>query len=139
MTLLIADDEENDAVLVVRALRSKGVEGQIIVVPDGSDVVRYLAGSDEFADRGKFPMPDLIVLDLKMRGLETLAQIAGRREWARIPVVVLSGFSDLADVKRAYALGAKTFFTKPLQGDDIQQMAGIALGCSWVDQVRREK
>jgi CheY-like chemotaxis protein len=141
MTILIADDDQNDAALVLRALRGKGVHGEFHVVSDGTDVLRYLSASDEFSNRGKFPFPDLIILDLKMHGLsglKTLEQISGHRAWSTIPIVVLSGFADFSDVKHAYALGAKTFFIKPLQAEDLEQLADLASGRSWFDQVRRE-
>jgi CheY-like chemotaxis protein len=123
-TILLADDDDNDAVLITRALRQVGFMGQIKTVRDGGDVLGYLSGQGEFGRRDLWPLPDLILIDLRMPGIsgvETLRQIQAQPEWRSFPCVVLSGLSDLSEVQRAYLAGARTFFMKPLRtGDAVQ-------------------
>jgi DNA-binding response OmpR family regulator len=140
--ILIADDNVDDARLVLRALEAKGAEGDCRIVSDGTEVLRYLAGEDEFSNRERFPFPSLIILDLKMHrldGLDTLKRMCSHREWSRIPVVVLSGWGELADVKHAYELGAKTFFVKPLLAEDIEQIRDLASPDERLNETERKR
>jgi CheY-like chemotaxis protein len=128
-TILLADDDENDRLLFVRTMRSAGFGGTINTVSDGTDAVRYLSGLGEYSNRELFPMPTLLLLDIRMRnlgGLDTLRKLRERGAWADIPIAVLSGFADLPEVKKAYALGARTFFMKPIEAPDAVQICSLA-------------
>ena len=92
------------------------MEVHLNFVHDGTEVIEYLRGAGDFANRRAFPMPDLILLDLKMHlmsGLEVLDWRRKHPECASIPTVMLSGSGLEKDVTRAYALGANTYFEKP--------------------------
>jgi len=93
-TLLYVDDSSDDRFLVERACRSAGVSFQLKTVGGGFDAVRYLSGEGEFHNRAEYPLPDLILLDLKMPevdGFEVLHWIRGDPTTHAIPVALYTG------------------------------------------------
>ncbi len=125
MTILLADDNADDRVMMRSALSRSGVAARLQMVKDGMEVLRYLQGEGPYADRRQYPMPEMLILDMKMPRLDgnaTLEKLQADRELSRIPVIIISGMSELHDVKRAYELGARTFFVKPIQADDFRHM-----------------
>jgi two-component system response regulator len=70
--ILIAEDDKNDAQLLANAIAAAGLENPVVTVPNGVDVIRYLEGHAEFSDRSRFPMPSVVLLDLKMPGFTGL-------------------------------------------------------------------
>jgi CheY-like chemotaxis protein len=127
--VLIADDSENDVIMLRRAFRLASVVTPVQVVTDGEEAIAYLKGEGKFAHRDEYPLPDLLLLDLKMprkNGFEVLEWLQGQPTLARLRVVVLTTSEDLRDVNRAYSLGAASFLTKPLDflefKDTIQAM-----------------
>jgi len=116
LNVLVAEDDANDIVLLETIMIRDGIHAHLNIVPDGTEVIDYLRGRGHFANRAAFPMPDLIVLDLKMTTMSGLEVLEWRRkhpDCARIPVVILSGSGLEKDIERAYALGANTYFEKP--------------------------
>jgi CheY-like chemotaxis protein len=141
-TILLADDDEDDTILFFRVVRDAAFRGPIHAVKDGTEVVRYLCGLAEYADREKYPLPTLIILDIRMRnlgGLETLKKVRDRGAWSDIPIAVLSGFADLSEVRKAYALGARTFFMKPLQSLDAAQICALAGQADCLENVHNQR
>jgi two-component system, response regulator len=118
-TILLAEDDLNHVDLFRRALATSGVECQLDVVNDGTEVIDYLFTTGKFADRDR-SMPDLILLDLKMprmSGLQVLKILRRVRgdDRARFPPVVVLTSSDLDnDVADAYRWGAQSYIRKPL-------------------------
>ena len=115
-TILIAEDNQDDAFFLERAFSKVGAKVRLHFVADGEDAIEYLQGSKGFADRKAFPFPDLLLLDLKMPRLSGFQVI----EWVRsnpgsrhLPIVILTGTSSPADLKSAYALGADACLPKP--------------------------
>jgi CheY-like chemotaxis protein len=116
---LIIEDDESDALLLVQALNRAGCS-PLSVLGRAEGAVRYLQGQGEYSARDRYPLPSLILLDLGlpgMSGLEFLTWLRDQPLLSAIPVIVLSGTPFSHAVKRAYALGAKTFFTKPSDAD----------------------
>jgi CheY-like chemotaxis protein len=120
---LLVDDDPDDRFLLAREFKRHRVHGQLKAVSDGVEAVDYLEGSGEHADRGAYPLPDIILLDLKMprmNGFEFLEWLRSQapRELRFLPVVVMSCSILSEDIKRAYALGANSYVTKAqdLQG-----------------------
>jgi CheY-like chemotaxis protein len=112
--VLMVDDSEDDCLLIKMAVSKAQRLSFIGSVSDGEEVVSYLNGEGKYADREKFPVPDMLLLDLMMprkNGFEVL-------EWLRqqpfddMVVVVLSGSDQVQDVKKAIALGADHYHTK---------------------------
>jgi CheY-like chemotaxis protein len=120
--ILVVEDDDSDFFLLERAFRKNNIENPIVRVHDGLEGMHYLQGSGEYADRKKFPFPDVIILDLKtprMSGLELLAWIKDHPECRVIPTVIMSSSQQDVDVARAYELGANTYFVKPTTFEDL--------------------
>ena len=114
-TVLLADDNPKNAQLFVRTLRISGFENEVVVVGDGAEALEYLLGEGEHAERDPHAMPQLVVLDLNMPGmdaLELLGRIRGDERTQQLPVVMISAFCTLEDVQDAYRLGANAFIDK---------------------------
>jgi CheY-like chemotaxis protein len=122
ITVLIAEDEESDYLLLEWALRKTNRAVNIHWVRNGVDAIRYLKGEGDFADRSRFPVPQVIILDLKMpgaTGIEVLGWIRENPRYRVIPTLVMSSSHQQEDVKQAYALGANTYFVKPTSFDTL--------------------
>lgn len=121
ITILMADDDEDDRDLTREALRDARFIDEMRFVVDGRDLLDYLRAAGPYASpqpSGR-PRPSLILLDLnmpRMDGREALAEIKADRALRRIPVVVLTTSSDEHDVASAYDLGANSYITKPVTG-----------------------
>ncbi len=114
--VLIADDSESDRALLKAALRLTPRLQAIAEVSDGTEVIAYLRGHAGFADRQKFPLPDLLLLDLKMPlkdGFEVLEWLDSQPFKSSITVVVLTDSMQPEHIKRALDLGADLFQVKP--------------------------
>jgi CheY-like chemotaxis protein len=117
LRILVVEDEESDYELLELALRKSKPGCSIHWAHDGADAKRYVAGEGAFADRAKFPFPNLVITDLKMphmTGFELLSWI--KRDdgsWKRLPVIVMSSSSQRIDIEQAYGLGASAYFVKP--------------------------
>lgn len=134
-TILIVEDDPNDMLLIQRALRNAHVVNSIQTVDDGEKAIAYLAGEGAYADREKYPLPALVLLDLKMprkSGHEVLEWV-GRQQSSlkRIPVVVLTSSNEKKDVHRAYDLGANSYLVKPVALDQLIEMVRT-LGLYWM-------
>ncbi|MDB6057060.1 MAG: response regulator with CheY-like receiver domain and winged-helix DNA-binding domain [Verrucomicrobiales bacterium] len=91
--VLIAEDDPNDVTLFERAGKTLGCQLDMRVVNDGEEVIAWLAGRNPYNNRDMFPLPDLVVTDLKMPkvgGIEVLAWMRGQRKFRKFPVVVFT-------------------------------------------------
>jgi len=107
--ILLVEDDPSDVALIERAFRTVIPEVTLKVIQNGEEAIAYLLGDGDFADRKRHPLPDLILLDLKIprkSGLEVLALIWEQPELKRIRVVVLTGSQASADVERVQELDA---------------------------------
>jgi CheY-like chemotaxis protein len=114
--ILIAEDDANDRFLIKRAL-DRGTTGlNAVFVNDGEEAIEYLDGAPPFNDREKYPLPAVLLVDIKMprrNGFDVLAWVRAHANWHRLPVVMLSSSSLDRDVQRAYDLMANNYLTKP--------------------------
>ncbi len=113
--ILHVEDDPNDAFLVHRALLRAAQNWQIICVGDGDEALQYLGGAGQYADREHFPIPNLMLLDLKLRsmhGLDLLAWVRAHPQFRRLPIIVLSGSASETDQACALELGASSYFLK---------------------------
>ena len=102
---LIIEDDENDILLIKRALRKNGLSLPIQIVRNGEEAVAYLKGVGEFSNRINFPFPSFIMTDLKMPisgGFEVLAWLKSHPECSVVPVIVLSSSTQEKDIKTAW-------------------------------------
>jgi len=112
--MLLADDSADDRLLIARALKALGTVKLIFTLEDGHEVIAYLEGQGPYADREKFPTPDLLLLDLKMprvNGFEVLEWMRNHKSLKPL-IAVLSSSEVPDDMKRASALGANLYLVK---------------------------
>jgi CheY-like chemotaxis protein len=124
--LLVADDDPGDVFLLRRAFDRASLDCDIIDVYDGEQAVHYLGGTPPYDNRARYPFPSLVVLDVKMPGMngfDVLAWVRGRPYVEHLPIVVLSGSPLESDANAAIHLGAKSYLVKPA---DVNQMLCLA-------------
>jgi CheY-like chemotaxis protein len=120
--VLVAEDNPDDALLLRRALEKAGIRAHVKVLADGEELLLYLQGREAYSNRNLYPLPSLIILDLKMprkTGLEVLEWLNSNREISVVPTIVLSASNLEKDVRTAYHLGANTYFVKPSTFDEL--------------------
>ena len=132
--ILLVEDNPDDEVLTVRALKKNNILNDMVVARDGAEALDYLFGAGSYADRDMTVMPQLILLDLKLPkidGLEVLRRVRGDERTRLLPVVVLTSSSEEQDVIESYSLGANSYIRKPV--DFTQFTAAINnLGLYWL-------
>jgi CheY-like chemotaxis protein len=124
-TILLAEDDENDVFFMRRALQKAEIKFPLHVVPNGQEALDYLGGAGKFGDRDHYPLPSLVMLDLKMPfvdGFDVLAWISSQLSLKEIPVVVLTSSSEERDRQKVMELGAKAYFVKPPTANMVQEM-----------------
>ncbi len=115
-TILMADDDDEDCLLVRDALTLNVVPHDLRTVPDGVELLNYLDRRGKYEDRRHSPRPDLILLDLNMPrkdGREALGDLKADRRWRHIPIVVLTTSTSDDDVSFCYRSGASSYIAKP--------------------------
>ena len=124
-TILLVEDDPNDVFLIQRAFRKANLANPIQVMNDGEAAVQYLSGQEPYADRDRYPLPMLMLLDLKLprrSGLEVLEWLKQQPKLKRVPVVVLTSSREHTDLNRAYDLGANSYLVKPVAFDSLLNM-----------------
>ena len=127
-TILLVEDDENDAMLLRMAFERNSIANPVQWVKDGLEAVAYLNGDGVYADRAKYPFPEVLLLDLKMprmTGLELLAWISEHPEYKVIPTIIMTSSRQELDIESAYKLGANTYMTKPIAFDQLAQMVKL--------------
>ncbi|HXT41813.1 MAG TPA: response regulator [Candidatus Angelobacter sp.] len=120
-TILLVEDDKNDVFFLQQAMKTAGALNPIHVASDGQQAIDYLKGAGKFADREKFPVPCLVLLDLKLpyvMGLDVLRWIR-KQPGTAFPVVMLSASAEESDIVTAYRLGANAFLTKPSEASKL--------------------
>ncbi len=115
--ILLVEDNPDDEVLTLRALRKDHVLNEVVVVRDGAEALDYLFGSGAYADRDMSMMPEIILLDLKLpkiNGLEVLRRIRADDRTKLLPVVILTLSDEERDIIESYTLGANSYIRKPV-------------------------
>ena len=126
--ILLAEDDDNDVFFMRRALDKSQVEFPLQVVTDGQQAIDYLGGEGKFSDREQFPIPSVILLDLKMPfrdGFDVLAWIRTQSSLEGIPVAVLTSSAEERDRRRAKELGANAYFVKPPRPETIAEIVQL--------------
>lgn len=137
LTILYAEDDEDDRLLVAEALAESQLPNDLRFVTDGEELLDYLQGRGKYAAPGAAPRPGLVLLDLNMPrkdGREALRAIRADPSLSRIPIVVLTTSKAEEDVARTYDLGATSYIVKPLGFERMVEVVR-ALGHYWFDIV----
>lgn len=124
-SILLVEDREADAVLLQYAFQRAEITTPLQVVTDGQMAIDYLVGAGKFNDRAQFPLPGLVLLDLKLphvMGMDVLAWIRQQPALKRLIVIILSGSVIEGDIARAYELGVNAFLVKPSDMDKFGEM-----------------
>jgi CheY-like chemotaxis protein len=125
-TVLLVEDEATDAALITRAFGKAAMNSRVIRLSDGDQAVSYLRGDPPYDERTAYPLPAVLLLDIKLprrSGFEVMAWVRAQRPLNRMTIVVLTSSRLRADVNRAYELGANSFLTKP---DNSRRLAELA-------------
>jgi len=120
--ILLVEDDPNDVLLIQRAFQKAGLHNSLKVVRNGDQAIEYLSGENSYVDRERFPLPFLVLLDLKMPGTDGFEVLTWARNspgLKRLLIVVLTSSNLQADVDKAYELGANSYLVKPVEFDDM--------------------
>lgn len=126
--VLHVEDEPSDRLIVSLAFQKAAPNVKLHAVVNGEEAISYLAGQGIYADRERHPMPQLVLLDLKLprkSGLEVLEWIRNQPALASLPVFMLTSSQEPADLDRAYTLGANSYLVKSV---DLKEMREIVRG-----------
>ena len=124
-TILLVDDSENDLVLMRVAFKKAEFNSPLQEVHNGEEAIAYLKGDEPYSDRGKFPLPTVMLLDLNMpmkNGFDVLTWVRAQTALKRLSIVVLTASMRTEDVERAFDLGANSFLVKPSNLDGLAGM-----------------
>lgn len=138
MVILYADDDPEDRMLAQEAFEESRITNELHFVENGEELIDYLKGNNKYADRKKYPVPGLILLDLNMPkkdGKEALKDIKSDPELKTIPVVVLTTSSTEEDIHLTYDLGVSSFITKPVTFESLVDTIKT-LGKYWFELVK---
>lgn len=133
-TILLVEDNQDDQLLALRALRNSTVKSEVVVVSDGAEALDYLFGKGNYAERDLSVMPQLILLDLKLPkidGLEVLRQLRANNRTHLLPVVILTTSAEEKDRLHSYSLRANSYVRKPVDYTEFAQ-AVQQLGLYWL-------
>lgn len=114
--ILQVEDDENDILLLRYAFDMAGLQNELHAAKDGQEGIDYLAGTGAFADRSRFPLPCLVLLDLKSPrkdGMEVLRWIRAQPGLRRLVVIMFTASRSQRDIELAYEYGANAFLVKP--------------------------
>jgi CheY-like chemotaxis protein len=132
--ILLVEDNPDDEVLTLRALKKNNIVNEVVVARDGVEALEYLFGTGAHAQRDLSVLPQVILLDLnlpRIGGLDVLRRIRSDERTRLLAVVVLTSSKEEEDIIRSYSLGANSFVRKPVEFDEFIQ-AVKTLGLFWL-------
>ena len=132
--ILLVEDNPDDELLTIRALKKNRISNEIVVAHDGVEAIDFLMATGMFAGRNINEVPELILLDLKLpkiNGLEVLKHLRSEPHTKYVPVVILTSSSEEQDIIKSYDLGANSFVQKPVDFDEFLE-AARQLGVYWL-------
>jgi CheY-like chemotaxis protein len=134
-TILLVEDDENDVFFFKRAAKLAGMMNPLHVAEDGRQAIDYLTGAGAYADRTRFPLPSLVLLDLKLphiMGLDVLKWIRAQPALQTVIVIVFTSSRMAPDIDTAYRLGANSYMVKPSSPGKLQEML-VVIKQYWLD------
>jgi CheY-like chemotaxis protein len=123
--ILLVEDNEDDVVMIRKAFEQALIDNPLYVASDGEQALEYLMGTAAYADRRSYPLPDVIMLDLALPGLDgfaVLRWVRAQPQLAGVPVIVLTGSESARDLDRAYSLGVNSYLNKPEAFRDVVKL-----------------
>lgn len=123
--ILFVEDNRMDVELALDAFKEARLGNTIYVATNGKKALDYMFGRDEYGDREKYPLPDIVLLDLKMPGIdgfEVLRQVKGSPILKRIPVIILTSSKEEGDRALSYDIGANSYLVKPITFDGFLEV-----------------
>ncbi len=129
--ILLAEDREDEVMLLRRAFAKANFLNPLQIVSNGEEAIAYLQGEGIYANRDEYPLPTLLLLDLKMprkNGFEVMEWIREHPSLSSLRVVVLTSSDEIRDVNRAYQLGANSFLVKPVDFGSFVQVTQALKG-----------
>jgi two-component system response regulator len=132
--ILLVEDNPDDEILTLRALKKANIVNRIEVVRDGAEALDFVFSAGNFAGRDTSDVPQLILLDLKLpkvSGLQVLERIRADERTKRIPVVILTSSTEPVDIKSGYDLHVNSFVSKPVNFQDFSEVVQ-RLGLYWL-------
>jgi len=133
-TILLVEDNPDDAKLTLRAFKRNNMLNPIVVARDGVEALDFLFARGAYAERAGKPPPALVILDLKLPkldGLGVLKAVRGDERTRLIPVVILTSSKEEQDLVRSYSLGATSYVRKPFDFAEFLEAARV-LGIYWL-------
>lgn len=137
ITILVADDDADDRMLIEDAFSESKLQNPLHFVEDGEQLLSYLKREGDYADMKGKPYPGVILLDLnmpKMDGRTALAKIKEEEALCRIPIIILTTSKAEEDILRTYNLGVNSFITKPVTFDGLVDVVR-SIGQYWIEIV----
>jgi len=132
--ILLVEDNRMDIELTLNAFREVHLENKINVVRSGQEALDYIHGQGQYSDRFNYPMPDIILLDLKLPGVDgftVLKKFKATPLIKRIPVIILTSSQEEADRAQGYDNGANSYLVKPVSFDGFLQVVN-EIGEYWI-------
>jgi CheY-like chemotaxis protein len=136
--ILLVDDDPNHRFLIRRLLSRTEARIEVTELEDGQQTLDYVYGRRDYSDRGKYPYPDLILLDIKMPGVDGLKvlQVLKRdKQTQHVPIVILTTSSLEEEIAESYRQGANAFVTKPTGFEDFAKAMGSVVDF-WVSAAK---
>lgn len=133
-TILLVEDNPQDEMLTLRALRKAGLANRIDVARDGQQALDYLFQAGDYADRDGPALPTVLVLDIglpRLSGLEVLAQLRADIRTTLLPVVILTSSDEERDRLKCYEEGCNSFIRKPVDFGEFAEVV-VRLGVYWL-------
>jgi CheY-like chemotaxis protein len=127
-TILLAEDDENDAMLMRRAFEKASISNPLRVVRSGDEAICYLNGDGIYQDRKTYPLPILAILDIKMprkTGFEVIEWIKTKPALRAMPLIVLSSSNQIPDIEKAFSLGVNSYLLKPSSFGELVEMVQL--------------
>jgi CheY-like chemotaxis protein len=135
---LLVEDNEDHVVLIRRAFTKSKVVNPLQVVRSGEEAIAYLEGTGRYSNRDEFPLPAVVLLDLKLMGMdgfEVLRWIRQQPGLRALRIVVLTSSTEIRDVNLAYQIGANSFLVKPVDFEDFVRVTQALKGYwLWTDK-----
>src|SRR5690348_12327290 len=134
-TILLVEDNADDEVLTLRALKKNNITNEVIVARDGAEALDYLFGTGTYKGRDTSTPPQLVLLDLKLPkidGLEVLERIRANKRTRLLPIVILTSSNEEQDRLRGYDLGANSYVRKAVDFAQVIEAVRNLHRCWWL-------